>query len=247
MGKTRSPNRDKAFKIYKEHNGKITAKEIAEILVEKSVNVYAWKRNDEWDVKLNGKVGAPYGNKNAIGNKGGAPKGNLNNLQHGDYFNPTKHIEKSFLKKYLPAATKKILKETDESGLNSLEMLWINIKLQFTAVIRSQKIMYVKDQNDLTKELKRTKDSWGATSQGEEREYELQFAWDKQERFLTSQSKAMTTLQNMISKYEELLHKNWDLATEEQKLRVEKLKAEIGKGTKNDEPIQIVIKRKSKE
>ncbi len=247
MGKTRSPNRDKAYEIYKENNGKITPKEIAEMLGERLVNIYAWKKNDEWDIKLNGKVGAPFGNKNAVGNKGGAPKGNLNNLQHGDYYDPTKHLEKDFLKKYIPTATKKIIQETTEAGLNSLDILWTNIRLQFAQIIRSQKIMHVKNQNDLTKELKRTKDSWGKESQSEEREYELQFAWDKQERFLTSQSKAMATLQNMISKYEELLHKNWDLATEEQKLRVEKLKADLSKDTKKDEPIQIVIKRKSKE
>lgn len=247
MGKTRSPNRDKAFLIYKENNGKIGAKEIAALLDEKVVNIYAWKKNDEWDVKLNGKVGAPKGNKNAIGNKGGAPKGNLNNLQHGEYYDPTKHLEKDFMKKYLPAATKKIIKETVEAGLNSLDILWTNIQLQFAAVIRSQKIMEVKNKNDLTKELKREKESYSATGSGKEKEYELQFAWDKQERFLTSQSKAMTALQNMISKYEELLHKNWDLATEEQKLRVEKIKADLSKGTKKDEPINIVIKRKSRE
>lgn len=247
MGKTRSPNRNKAFEIYKENNGKIGAKEIAALLEEKVVNIYAWKKNDEWDVKLNGKVGAPRGNKNAVGNKGGAPKGNLNNLQHGEYYDPTKHLEKDFMKKYLPAATKKIIKETVEAELNSLDLLWINIQLQFAAVIRSQKIMEVKNKNDLTKELKREKESYSATGSGKEKEYELQFAWDKQERFLTSQSKAMTALQNMISKYEELLHKNWDLATEEQKLRVEKLKADLSKGTKKDEPINIVIKRKSRE
>ena len=33
----------------------------------------------------------------------------------------------------------------------------------------------------------------------------------------------------MVKDYEELLHKNWDLATEEQKLRIEKLKLDISK------------------
>ena len=58
------------------------------------------------------KGGAPKGNKNAVGNKGGAPIGNLNNLQHGNYYDPTKHLEKDFLKKYIPTATKNIIKET---------------------------------------------------------------------------------------------------------------------------------------
>lgn len=257
MGKARSPNRDKAFEIYKEHDGKITPKEIAELLGEKAVNIYSWKKNDEWNFKLNGKVGAPKGNKNAIGNKGGAPKGNLNNLQNGDYYDPTKHLEKSFLKKYLPMATRKIIEGVSESGMNSLEILWANIQLQLAAIFRSQKIMDVKNKNEMIKELKKTKvqselqkDNTGKKVPVEiykEEEYEFQFAWDRQATFLNSQSKAMTTLQNMISKYEDLLHKNWDLASEEQKLRVEKLKAEISKGTKKNEPIEIVIKRKSRE
>ncbi|ALB46228.1 phage terminase small subunit [Clostridium beijerinckii] len=257
MGKTRSPNRDKAFEIYKENNGKIGAKEIAALLEEKVVNIYAWKKNDEWDVKLNGKVGAPKGNKNAVGNKGGAPKGNLNNLQHGEYYDPTKHLDKDFLKKYLPTTTKKIIKGTVEAGLNSLDILWTNIQLQFAAVVSSQKIMEVKNKNEMIKELKKIKvqsdlqkDDKGKKAPVEvyrEEEYEFQFAWDRQATFLTSQSKAMAELRSHIKQYEELLHKNWDLATEEQKLRVEKLKADLSKGTKKDEPINIVIKRKSRE
>ena len=193
-------------------------------------------------------AGAPKGNKNAIGNKGGAPEGNLNNLQHGNYFNPTKHLEKDFIKKYIPTATKNIIKETAECGISSLEILWTNIQLQFAAILRSQKIMYVKSKNEMIKELKKTKVEKGIvnnkkTKENEaietykEEEFEFQFAWDRQATFLNSQSKAMTTLQNMISKYEELLHKNWDLATEEQKLRVDMLKTQI-KGLTNNEDNQ---------
>jgi uncharacterized protein YjcR len=255
MGKTRSPNRDKAFEIYKEHDGKITPKEIADILNEKPVNIYSWKKNDEWDIKLKGKVGAPLGNKNAVGNKGGAPKGNLYRLDHGNYYDPTKHLDKSFLRKYLPTVTKKIIKGTVESGLNSLDILWTNIQLQFAAVIASQKIMNVTSKEEMIKELKKSKtknksrstEKTSTNDTEEELEYEFQFAWDRQATFLTSQSKAMAELRSQIKQYEELLHKNWDLASEEQKLRVEKLKADLSKGTKKDEPIEIVIKRKSRE
>lgn len=173
------------------------------------------------------KGGAPKGNKNAIGNNGGAPKGNLNNLQHGNYYDPTKHLEKDFLKKYIPTATKNIIKETAESGISSLEMLWANIQIQFAAIIRSQKIMFVKSKNEMIKELKKEKAYESDDCSSNEKEYEFQFAWDRQATFLNSQSKAMATLQNMITKYEELLHKNWDLVTEEQKVRVDMLKAQI--------------------
>lgn len=168
------------------------------------------------------KGGAPKGNRNAVGNKGGAPEGNLNALSNGSYYDPTKHLEKDFLKKYLPTATKKIIKEAAESGINSLEILWTNIQLQFAAIVRSQKIMYVKDINDKTVEKveERGGETWAE-------KWEFQQAWDKQANFLTSQSKAMSALMNMITKYDELLHKNWELASDEQRTRVDILKAQL--------------------
>ena len=179
------------------------------------------------------KGGAPKGNKNAEGNKGGAPKGNLNNLKTGNYYDPKKHLERDFIKKYIPAATKRIIKETAECGINSLEILWTNIQLQFAAIIRSQKIMNVTSKQEMIKELRKsktrnkTRNTEKTSTNEEEFEYEFQFAWDRQATFLNSQSKAMTTIEKLISKYEELLHKNWDLATEEQKIRVKTLKAQL--------------------
>ena len=111
-------------------------------------------------------------------------------------------------------------------------MLWGSILLKFAAILRTQKIMYVKNKKDTTKELK--KESWGKT--GSE-EYEIQFAWDKQATFLQAQSKAMRELTNMIIQYENLINKNWDYITEEQRLRVEKLKVEVTK--LNDEDLEI--------
>ena len=51
--------------------------------------IKSWKQRYCWDrksVHTKKKKGAPAGNKNAIGNKGGAaPLGNLNNIKHGAY------------------------------------------------------------------------------------------------------------------------------------------------------------------
>lgn len=126
--------------------------------------------------------------------------------------------------------------DISDCGISSLDILWANIEMQYAAILRSQKIMFVKNKNDMTKELKRTKTSNGESSWSEEKEYEIQFAWDKQDRFLTAQSKAMQTLNNMIKNYEELLHKDWDLANEEQKVRIEVLKSKIinSDGNKED-------------
>lgn len=219
----RDPLRDEAFKLFRNSKGKMTSKEIAEKL-NKSVNtINSWRNKDEWSKKLKG--GAPRGNSNAKGH--GAPKGNLNNLKHGEYCDPSKFLEKGFLAKYIPAATKNIIKGVLENGVTHLDMLWDNIVLLYSSIIRSQKIMYVKNQDDITKV--KTKEAYGENSSTEEWEY--QFAWDKQEKFIKSQSSAMKTLNSMVKDYEELLHKNWDLATEEQKLRIEKLKLDISKIT----------------
>lgn len=54
MARERSPNRDKAFQIYKEHKGKIDLVEIAKQLDISSGTVRGWKNKDDWDNKLNG-------------------------------------------------------------------------------------------------------------------------------------------------------------------------------------------------
>lgn len=233
MGRPRNPNREKALKLYSESKGKITPKEIAEKLGVSANIIRNWKSTDEWDIKLGfkKKVGAPKGNKN--GTSGRAPKGNLNAFKHGEYIPVERFQSKKFLSKYLPKVTKSIMEELEENQLSSLDILWTSIDLHFAAILRSQKIMYVKNQKDITKEEVAYK--YGESS--ESKEYEIQFAWDKQERFLNAQSKAMATLNKMLESYEEMLNKNWELATEEQKLRIEVLKSKLSGNDR--EPIKI--------
>lgn len=105
MARARSPDRDKAFKLWQESNGKMPLKDIATELGVSDGQVRKWKNIDSWDDKLNGNVtndvtignsnaesvtneinsnvtnekkkkGAPIGNKNAVGH--GAPLGNKN-------------------------------------------------------------------------------------------------------------------------------------------------------------------------
>ena len=52
MPKRRSENRDKAFEIFKEHDGKITNRKIAEMLNEKENTISNWKCKDKWNVVL---------------------------------------------------------------------------------------------------------------------------------------------------------------------------------------------------
>ena len=150
------------------------------------------------------KHGAQPGNKNAVGH--GAPKGNQNARKHG------------LFSRYLPEDTLELFNAMDDS--DPLDLLWDQIKLAYTAIIRAQQIMYVKDKDDKTKSKIEKKTG---TIIGQK--WEIQYAWDKQASFLSAQAKAQSELRSMIKQYDELLHKNWDLASEEQKARIEQMRA----------------------
>lgn len=114
-----------------------------------------------------------------------------------------------------------------------MDILWANIQMQMAAIVRAQNIMYVTDKNDKTIEKVEEKDG---NVVGER--WEVQQAWDKQANFMSAQSRAMKTLESMIKQYDELLHKNWELATEEQKARINQLKAQTGKITGEGQEIE---------
>lgn len=215
MPRARDPNRDKAFEIYKENNGNIDLVEIASQLNIPPGSVRGWKSKDKWEQKLNGTLqsnterskrsrGGQPGNKNATG-----PPENKNAEKHG------------FFAKWLPEETREIMGAIQSA--DPLDLLWDNIQLQYTAIIRAQKLMYVRDQEDKTT----TKIGEGYSETGSSEKWEVQQAWDKHATFLNAQSRAMKTLEGMIKQYDELLNKNWELATEEQKARIALIKAKV--------------------
>lgn len=219
MSRARSINRDKAFEIYKKHFARITIKEIALILGEKERNIKYWKSKDKWKEKYNPKGGAPRGNKNAVGNKGGAPLKNQNARKEGWY------------SKHYPTKYRSLIKELEDNNASPAEILWAEIITLWATIIHSQKTMFVKDKYDKTKELKKRKVQRkkidGEIVEVYREEYDIQQAWEKQAKALNAQSAAMSRLANKIKKYDEMIHANWETASEEQKLRVEKLKIQI--------------------
>lgn len=250
MARERSPNRDKAFEIWQQSGGKIKLKDIADQLGVKDTQVRKWKSQDKWDDKLKGtlpitngnvtngkrnvtsKGGAPYGNKNALGNKGGAPKGNKNAKGHGPPKGSQNALKHGFFRKIFPddEETQEIIESIEVKS--PLDILWENIVIQYTAIARAQKIMFVQDQNDITQHLKRERHTENTT----EREWEFQYPWDKHANFLQAQARAMQTLERLINKYEDLVEK-YELkgyVVEEHRLRVEKLKVDISKITGDD-------------
>lgn len=248
MARQRSPNRDKAFEMWRDSNGSMQLVEIAVHLGVKDSLVRKWKNQDKWEEQLNGNVtngkgnvtikkGAPKGNKNAVGNSGGAaPKGNSNAVTHG------------FFRRIFPD-DEETLAIVDEIGMKSpIDMIWENIVIQYTAIARAQKLMFVRDQDDMTKELKKEKNVSSEKMDTTEVEYEIQFAWDKHANFLQAQSRAMVALQGLIKQFDDMAHIDDErrLKLGQMRLGIKKTEAEIGKlaGNGEDKPIEIVIKRK---
>lgn len=93
MPRGRSPNRDKAFEIYKQHGGKITNREIAAQLDEDEKVIAVWKSRDKWNVVQQTKKkrcttktrGGQPGNRNAAGHGGTGPPGNKNAVKTGEF------------------------------------------------------------------------------------------------------------------------------------------------------------------
>lgn len=153
MAKARSPNRDKAFKLWQESGGKVSNREIAAKLGEDEKKIAVWKQRDKWNVVQqsdksvvqqkkqccttkkkpggqpgNGNAkghGAPFGNKNAVGNNGGAPPGNQNAATHGYY------------SKYIPIEDLEMLESAPGAG--SLEIILKVAHYRLANLLKAQK------------------------------------------------------------------------------------------------------------
>jgi uncharacterized protein YjcR len=228
MSRERSPDRAKALKTWLNSGREMKPAEIAAKLGISAALVRKWKSMDKWEEHPEPKRGAPKGNRNAKGNRGGkgGPPGNDKAVTHG------------LFRKILPndPETREIFDAS--ADLSPLDILWTSIRIAWTNIMRSQKIMFVRDRDDMTRELKREKPSeWGT-----EEEWELQFAWDKQGRALSSQGAAMASLTRMIKQYEEMLRAiPPEEVREEQRMRIEKLKVEVATLKKDETPIDPVV------
>lgn len=221
-------------------------KELAE-KYEVSINtIKSWRKRHGWNRKgvhpkdekgctQTKKTGAPLGNKNAVGNSGNKnPKwGNKNAVGHGPPQGNHNAMTHGFFRKHFPEDVADLAAEIMEK--NPIDMLWENITIQYTAIIRAQRLMFVTDQEDITKEVKKEK----STDSGEEIEYEIQFAWDKHATFLNAQSRAMSTLSSLIRDFDKLAN-----IDDERRAKLNLMNAQIDKirnELKDDNPAEDKI------
>ncbi|EAD6209035.1 TerS [Listeria monocytogenes] len=176
-----------------DYNAGMKYKDIAKKYDVSLNTVKSWKKRYGWyrdrgapelkGVHTKERGGASNGNKHAVGNKGGAaPRNNQNALKHGLY------------SKYMPDETLEIMNSMEE--MSAPDLIWNQIQIQYAAIIRAQKIMWVENAEDET----RVQTQAGFGDSGSDK-YEYQFAWDKQANFLNAQSRAMTTLSGLIKQF----------------------------------------------
>lgn len=258
MARKPSPKRAEALKIWLKSGRERKLTDIAKDLEVSDSLVRKWKSQDKWDdIPDNGpKRGAPYRNKNAVGNNGGAPVGNQNAVTHG------------YFRKWLPDDDElKEIYDAVREGMSMLDILYEDIVVSFTNFIRAQKIMFVKDQDDMTKEIKKTKsqkelkkEKNGQAKAHEvysEVEYDIQHAWDKQAKALTAQAAASRALISKIKRYEEMVRtlppeevkREHRLQIQQMKLSIDKTKAEIEKlkGDEDSNSFEVKIVSKKRE
>ena len=175
------------------------------------------------DVSSKRKQGGQPGNKNAVG--GGAPEQNKNAEKYG------------FFSKYLPDETREIFSAIEQA--DPLDLLWHQIQIAYAAIVRAQRIAYVKDQDDKT--IEKIEEKVGNVIG---QKWKVQQAWDKQENFLKAQARAQGELRAKIKQYDEMLHKDWEAASEEQKARIEQIRtntARMSSGDSDmDEGVEII-------
>jgi uncharacterized protein YjcR len=204
-------------------------KDIAEKYDVSLNTVKSWKKRYDWNRDRGApkeksvhtkKRGAPKGNINAKGNSGGsAPRGNQNATTHG------------FFSKFLPAETLEIMDSMQERS--TADLIYDQIQIQYAAVIRAQKIMFVKDKEEMIKELKKEKSTSGEQMDSSETEWEFQFAWDRHATFLNAQSRAMSELRNLIKQFNELTS-----VDDERRLKLDQMRVGLEKTKKETEFIE---------
>ncbi|URJ50719.1 phage terminase small subunit [Paenibacillus polymyxa] len=234
MSKERSTNRKKALRIWLDSGRSIKLKDIALKLGVSDSSIRKWKSLDKWDeVPEKRKRGGQTGNRNAKGNKGGAggPPGNDKAVTHG------------LFRKFEPQDAEYLEILEIAQQMDPVDMIWHNITKGFQKIIWAQRIFFIKDKEDMTKELKKEKPG----EFGDELEWEIQFAWDKYASFIKAEATVMREIRGAIKQFLSIAPESDErrLKLDQMQAQVEKTRMEIEelKNGEKDRPTEINVKR----
>ncbi|ADK16188.1 terminase small subunit [Clostridium ljungdahlii] len=274
MPRQRSPNRDKAFDIYKKHNGAIDLVKIAELLNLSPGTIRGWKNKDKWDSKLKGtfqkNTERSKHKKNTINkepeleevtevlNSELTDKQRLFCIYYPKCFNATKAAIKAGYSK----------NRASEIGYQLLQKTTVKEEIQRLKQNRLNRAMLSPDDifqkymdiafADITDYIKfgqrkyKVKDKKGKEKTIKYNYTDFNNSDEIDGTVISEVSQGKDGIKIKLQdkmKALDWLSKHMDMATEEQKLKCEKLKIEVNK-VKNpdkDKPIKIIIKRKGEE
>lgn len=254
MPRQRSPNRDRAFEIYKEHGGSIELIEIAGILNVPEGTVRGWKNKDGWDRKLNGTfqknterskpqthIAAEEKSlvESVMANEALTEKQRLFCLYYVKCFNATKAYQKAYACSYETAgsngyallqntAIEAEIKRLKQNRMNQALLEPEDIFQKYLDIAFADMNDYMQIQNGMV--LLRDSDTFDGSiikkvSSGKVDSIEL-----------ADRMKALDWLANHM-----------DLATEEQRARIDKLKAESSRNNTADKTIHVRMSKEVEE
>lgn len=182
--------------------------------------------------------------KDASSNSPKKRSGNPNPMNQFSHRNNPKWTH-GLRSKFLHQEQIEIIEAFEDSSI--ADKIWIQLEIKFSAIIRMQKIMWVADENDISRELSMRSSSDDGDMVG----YKVAFAYEKYEAYVKALARATSEYRNLANDF--LKHAGLDderrLKLEQMELNIDKTKAEIEKISNGDSegPLEIRIIPKSRE
>lgn len=277
MARVRSPNRDKAYEIYKLNNGEILLKDIAAQLGVKDTQVRKWKSQDKWEEKLKGtllnkkrnvtnkKVTKKSAEKQVVNdevesvleNAELTEKQRLFCIYYIEDFNATKAYQKAYKCDYTTAnshgykllSNVVIKQEIDRLTEECLQEQEINSKLLNKRLFQKYMNIAFSDITDFLEfNSEKVEGEFGPYLKNS---VALKDSTQLDGSLISEISEGKDGVKvKLLDKMKALdwLDKHIGLASEEQKLKIDKLRAEVGKiNNKEDNDITIKVVRASEQ
>lgn len=231
MARKRDPRREEAFQIWKQHDGKITNRALAEQLEVPEKTIGGWKSKDKWNGVLQSKIRSTLKEKSPQSKQRKEIKSGNPNPKHSFPKHNSVSRKHGLFSKYMHEEQVDIIDAMKD--LSFADQLWLQIEIKFSAIIRMQKIMWVEDTDDHLK----VESGSGSSEFGDSVTYKVAFAYERFESYIRAQTRAMAEYRNMVKSYLELTDEFDErrMKLESMQLGIDKTRAEIDKLTSQDD------------
>lgn len=236
MARQRDPRRDEALDIFKQHDGDITNRAIADQLDVPEKTISAWKSRDKWNVVLQTNKCSTTNETTINGDaeevvNDTPPKKEGRVKKRSGNPNPQNQFTKRNRAAMIHGLRSKFLFDEQVEIMEALQdfdvvdQLWLQIELSFAAIIRAQKIMWVEDPFDHLKEV-----SGETSAEGfDKTDYKVIYAHERYESYIKAQTRAFAEHRNLVKQFMDLTTEDDErrLKLEQMQLNIDKTKAEV--------------------